>query len=377
MIGAIQHQIDDDDIAAVVEVLRSSCLTGGLRLERLEADFSRYMQGMHCVALSSGTAALHTAMAALGVGPGDEVIVPALSFVATAACIVYRGATPVFADVDGTRLTMDPDSVAALINPNTKAIITVDYAGHASEYHRLRDLADRAGVALVADVCHGLGGRWRELPSGCMADIAVFSFHPVKAITGGEGGMLSTHDGALARRALRFRHAGADRQAADRRSQNGFAYDIKELGQNYRLNEMQCALIVSQLKKLTGWISRRRDIAAAYRHALYDFAPLQLPGEADNVAHAWHFFPIRTDGRRNTMLRELHRRGIAANVHYVPIHLFSFFREHYATGPGLCPVTESVAEQLISLPVFAAMTDQQVQYVNEAVIDSVHSVYAL
>lgn len=364
-----RQTIDDDDIAAVVEVLRSDWLTTGPKVDEFERAFAAFTGVKHAVVVSNGTAALHTAAAALGIGPGDEVIVPAITFVATANCIVYQGGTPVFADVDPATLLIDPADVERKITAKTKAIIAVDYAGQPCDYEALRVIAQRHGLSLVADACHALGGSHQGQPVGSLADLSTFSLHPVKPITSGEGGVITTQDAGLAAKMRVFRSHGITSDFRQREKQGSWAYEMVSLGFNYRLSDLQCALAQSQLRKLPGWIARRQEIARRYDDAFSghsSFVPLTTrPG----VSHGYHLYVIRLRGGRDrgAVFKALRGEGIGVNVHYAPVHLHPFYREKFGMGPGLCPAAEQAAEEILTLPVFPRMSDADAEDVISAV----------
>jgi len=367
------HQcIDDADVAVVVETLRSDWLTTGPKVAEFERAVADLVGAAEAVAVSNGTAALHAAVHALGVGPGDEVVVPAITFAATANAVVFQGGTPVFADVDPGTLLLDPDNAAARITPRTKAMIAVDYAGQPCDYTRLRELAGAHGLGLGADGCHALGGRDGDAPVGTLADLTTFSFHPVKHVTTCEGGMVVTGDAALADRMRSFRNHGITTDARQREREGAWFYEMVELGYNYRLSDVQCALGLSQLRKLPGWVARRRDIARRYDAAFREVpavAPLEVRA---NALHAYHLYVVRLDldrlrADRAEVFAALRAEGIGVNVHYIPVHLHPFYRRRFGTGPGLCPVAEAAYERLLSLPLFPAMTDADVADVIEAV----------
>ena len=357
--------IDEDDIAAVVDVLRSDWLTTGPRVAEFEQALASATGTAEAVAVSSGTAALHLAMLALRIGSGDEVIVPALTFAASANCVAYCGGTPVFADVDPDTLLLDPADAARRITPRTKAIVAVDYAGQPCDYDALRALADAHGLALVADACHSLGGADRGRPVGSLADLSCFSLHPVKHITTGEGGAITTGDELLARRLRSLRNHGITTDHRERAESGAWFYEMTELGFNYRLTDFQCALGQSQLRKIGGWIERRQELARRYDAgvaALPGVRPLAMrPG----VSHAYHLYVVRTAGR-DAAFRALRDAGVGANVHYVPVHLHPFYRERFGTGPGLCPVAEAAYAEILSLPLFPQLADASVDRVVEA-----------
>ena len=367
-----RHEIDDADIAAVVAVLRGDWLTTGPLVGRFEEAFAAFVGSPRTVACANGTAALHLCMLAAGIGPGDEVIVPALTFVATANCARYVGATPVFADVRDDTLTIDPVHVATLVTPRTKAIIAVDYGGCPCDYEGLRAIADRHGLLLVADACHAPGATYHGRRVGSIADLSTFSFHPVKHLTTAEGGMVTTADSALADQIARLRNHGIDSDHRRREIANTWRYDAAELGFNYRLNDVQCALGLSQLEKLPAWVARRREIAAVYRAALADNPTLRLPQVPADRESGWHLYPMRLTGddpapRRAELFAALRQRGIGVNVHYLPVYLHSSF---VAAGypSGLCPVAEDAYSRLLSLPMWHGMSDEQVAGVVAAIV---------
>lgn len=364
--------IGDDDVAAVVETLRSDWLTTGPRVGDFEKAFAAMVGARDAVAVNSGTAALHAAMFAIAVGPGDEIIVPAMTFVASANCVVFQGSTPVFADVDPETLLLDPRSAAARITPRTKAIVSVDYAGQPCPYDELRALADTHGLALIADGCHALGGCYRGRPVGSLAALTAFSFHPVKHITTGEGGMVTTDDASYAARMRHFRNHGITTDARQREAAAAWFYEMVDLGFNYRLSDIQCALGCSQLKKLPGWIERRRAIARAYDEAFTEMPAVRPLAVREQVTHAYHLYVVRLDlGKirrtRSEVFAALRRDGIGVNVHYIPVNLHPYYRKRFGTGPGMCPVAEAAYEEILTLPLFPQMTDGEVRDVVAAV----------
>jgi perosamine synthetase len=368
--AVLQHGrqwIDEDDIAAVVEVLRSDGLNAGPAVGELESAFARVCGTRGAVAVSSGTAALHLAMLALGIGPGDEVIVPTLTFAATANCVAYCGGTPVFADVNPETLLIDPDSAARLVTSRTQAVIAVDYAGQPCDYGALRALTDEHGLALVADACHALGAREGGAPVGSLADISCFSLHPVTHVTTGEGGVLTTDDGELAASARRLRNHGIDPDQRARTQAGSWSHEQVELGFNYRLTDLQCALGSSQLRKLGPRVTRRREIAARYDHAFASRTSVLPVAVRPGVSHAYGLYVVQVP-ERERVFTALRAAGIGADVHYVPVHLQPYYREQHSTGPGLCPVAEAAYERLLSLPVFPQMTNEDVDHVVETTL---------
>jgi UDP-4-amino-4,6-dideoxy-N-acetyl-beta-L-altrosamine transaminase len=357
-----RQSIDDADIDAVISVLRSDWLTTGPAVDAFEGQFAQFVGARHAVAVSSGTAALHALMHGLGVGPGDEVIVPAMTFAATANAVVFQGGTPVFADVLAGNLLIDPESVARLMTPRTKAIIAVDYAGQPCDYDSLRGLTAAREIALVADGCHALGADFRGRRVGAVADATAFSFHPVKHVTTGEGGMITTDDGALAQRMRIFRNHGITTDHRQRSESGQWRYEMVTLGYNYRITDFQCALGSSQLKKLPLWLDRRRAIARQYDEA-FASSPRVRPVRAGcDVNHAYHLYVVRIENR-DRAYAVLRRRGIGVNVHYIPVHLHRFYRDRFGTHPGLCPVAEAAYAEILSLPMYPGLTDEDLRRV--------------
>jgi len=363
--------IESDDIAAVVDVLRSDWLTTGPKIPEFEQAFATLTGSREAVAVSSGTAALHAAMYAIDIKPGDEVIVPAITFAATANSVVFQGGCPIFVDVHPDTLLIDPEQVVRHISTKTKAIIAVDYAGQPCDYDTLRELADRYHVKLIADACHSLGGSYKGRPVGQLADLNTFSFHPVKHITTGEGGMISTNDPELARRMRIFRNHGITSDHRQREQQGSWFYEMVDLGYNYRITDIQCALGLSQLRKLAAWVKRRQEIAQRYDAALAGISVIRPLGVRTEVSHAYHLYVIRLDlarlqATRGQIFAALRAEGIGVNVHYIPVHLHPFYCERFSTKPGMCPVAEAAYEQVISLPIFPQMTDADLDHVIEA-----------
>ncbi len=367
------HQvIDENDIAAVVSVLRSDWLTTGPKIGEFEEAVCHFTGAAFGVALSSGTAALHAAMFAVGIGPGDEVIVPAITFVATANCVVYQGATPVFADVLPDTLLIDPDDVRRKITSRTKAVIAVDYGGQPCDYDQLQEISNKHDLRLVSDSCHALGAEYNGRKTGTIVDLTVFSFHPVKHITTGEGGMVVTDDPELAEKMRRFRNHGINTDHRCREMLATFHYDMEELGYNYRISDIQCALGISQLNKLASWLERRRQIAGLYDSLFAgseDIMPLrQIAGNQ----HAFHLYVVRLADKidRDQVFQIMRQNNIGVNVHYQPVYLHSFYsRRGYEAGQ--CPAAEEVYDHILSLPEFVGLSDRQVKQVavslNEAV----------
>ncbi|MBN9554059.1 MAG: DegT/DnrJ/EryC1/StrS family aminotransferase [Alphaproteobacteria bacterium] len=359
-----RQEIGDADVKAVVEALVSGWLTTGPRVSEFERSFATHVGAGEGVAVNSGTAALHCAMRALGIGPGDEVIVPAITFAASANAVLYEGGTPVFADVEPDTLLIDPASAAARITAKTRAIVAVDYAGQPADYDALRALAVPRGIKLIADACHAPGATYRGKATGTLADISCFSFHPVKHLTTCEGGMAVTDDPGMAAHMRRFRNHGIDSDHRSREAAGAHAYDMAELGYNYRLPDVQCALGLAQLRRLSGWVAARQNIARLYDEALAGIAEAVPLRTHPDRTHVHHLYVVRlVEGiDRDHVFARLRAEGIGANVHYAPVYLHS----HYARlgyPAGLCPNAEAAARQILTLPMFPAMGEADVRRV--------------
>jgi len=359
-----RQSVDEDDVWAVAEVLKSDWLTTGPKVAEFEEAFAERVGARYAVSVSSGTAALHAAAFAAGLSEGDEAIVPPMTFCATVNCVLYQGATPVFADVTEDTLNLDPGQVAAKVTSRTKAIFTVDYAGHPSALEELREIASAKGTLLIEDACHALGAEYKGKRVGSLADMTVFSFHPVKHITTGEGGMVTTDDGRLAETLRRFRNHGISSEVRQRQESGQWFYEMAFLGFNYRLPDIACALGLSQLGKLEANLARRREIAVRYDRELRDL-PLILPVVRDGMRSAWHLYPIRLQleslsAGRGEIFGALRAENIGVNVHYIPVHQHPYYRKKFPAYEGTLPIAENAYEELISLPMFHCMTDDDV-----------------
>ena len=371
-----RQAIDEDDIDAVAEALRSPFLTTGPRIAEFEAALAQATGARFVAAVSSGTAALHAAYRSVGIKPGDEVIMPALTFAATANAALYLGAKPVFGDVDRATGTLDPESAERAVTNRTRAIVAVDYAGHPADYDALRLISARHGLALVDDAAHSLGATDRGRKVGELADVATLSFHPVKLITTGEGGAVITNDPAIHQSIVEFRSHGMVRDDLRLlRHEGPWYHEMHDLGFNYRLTDFQSALGLSQLRKLPLFLARRREIASRYDQALADQGSFQIPGRRDGVESAWHLYVLRVmEGRADSAHRRrlafdaFRDRGLGVQVHYLPVYLHPFYQD-LGYARGLCPVAEDFYSRAISLPIYPAMTDAEVEQVTHTVRD--------
>ena len=352
--------VSEEDIAAVAEALRSPMISQGERLPAFERAFADAVEARYAVAFSSGTAALHGMTFAAGLGPGDEVVVPPLTFAGTTNALLYLGAAPVFADIDPQTLCLDPERVRQALTPRTRAVLTVDFAGRPSPYAELADLAGEADVLLLSDAAHAPGARYRGQAVGSdLADMTAFSFNPIKNLTAGEGGMVTTDVEAFRDRLALFRVHGMTREAErlERTSPGGWYYEQQHLGFNYKLSELHAALGHSQLPRLGAFNARRRQLAGFYADALAGL-PLDLPTAPDGAEHAWHLYAVQVQPphERATLFAHLRERGLGVQVHYVPVPMHPYYRRLGYTMDAF-PHAARYYERALSLPLHPAMTD--------------------
>lgn len=367
------HTMEQEDIDAVVSVLRSGWITTGPKVGEFEEAVATYVGVRYAVSFSSGTAALHGAAVAAELGPGDEAITTPLTFCATANCLLYTGASPVFADVRPDTLNINSEEVAKRITNRAKAILPVDYAGHPADLDEIISRAEQHGLVVIEDATHALGAEYEGRRVGSISHMTVFSFHPVKHITTGEGGMVTTDNPELARRLRMFHNQGIDLEArgSQRRVKGEWYYEMVALGYNYRLTDIGCALGLSQLKRLDANLERRREIATAYTEAFKKLPGLHPPLVQSGVNPSWHLYPIRLEletlkADRAEVFRALRAENIGVQVHYIPVHLHPFYRKQFGYGGGEYPIAEEAYERLISLPIFHGMTDQDIEDVKKA-----------
>jgi dTDP-4-amino-4,6-dideoxygalactose transaminase len=370
--------IGEDEIAEVVDTLRSGWVTTGPRARRFEADFAAFLgdESLQCVAVNSATAGLHLALEALAIGPGDEVITSTHTFTATAEVVRYLGADVTLVDIDPTTINLDPRAVEAAITPRTKAIIPVHYGGLAADMAAILDIARRHGLKVVEDAAHALPTTsGRHLVGTLASEAAVFSFYANKTITTGEGGMLVTRDEALARRARVMRLHGMSRDAFDRfiATVPSWYYEIVAPGFKYNLTDIAAALGLQQLKKARRFRERREQIARRFTEAFVDLPVITPPTAPPGELHAWHLYALRlADGAslgRDRLIEQLFERGIGCSVHYIPLHQQPYWRDRYGLSATMFPHSQRVYEHQLSLPIYTRMSDDDV----ERVIDAVRS----
>ncbi len=363
-----RQSVNDDDIAAVVEALRSDWLTMGPMVSSFEAAIAERAGTTDAVAVSSGTAALHAAYAATGITQGDEVITSPMTFVATAGTAVMQGAKIVFADIQPDTGNIDPESVSALVTPRTRVVSAVDYAGHPADLDELVDIAHSNDALLLEDAAHSIASLYRGRPVGSIADITTFSFFPTKNLTTAEGGAVVSTEDRLLDRARKFRMHGLVRDRAQQRypDEGPWHQEVHEFGLNYRLPDVLSALGTSQLTRLTAFKERRAKIFARYVDELSNVAELVLPTLRDYVDPMWHLFPIRVlDGQRRRVFDHLRENGVLVQVNYIPVYWHPVF-EDLGYRRGMCPVAEQFYSEEISLPMYSALSEPDQEFIGRA-----------
>lgn len=364
--------IEEEDIQAVVETLRSDYLTTGPKVREFEESVAAYTGADYAVAVANGTAALHIACLAAGIGPGDEVITTPITFAASANCVLYCGATPVFADIDPVTYNISPAAIREKLTKRTKAIIPVHFTGQPCEMNEIREIAKEYGLIVIEDAAHALGADYKGQRIGGISEMTCFSFHPVKHITTGEGGMVTTNDKALYDKLLLYRTHGITRSPELlEREEGGWYYEQQALGYNYRITDIQCALGVSQMKRLDGFVERRREIAARYTEAFSAVPGITVPAQAKFCNSSWHLYVIQVEKeRRREIFESLQAAEIGVNVHYIPVYKHPYYQKHgYASV--FCENAEELYGGLISLPMYPKLTKEQQEYVIEKVIEAV------
>ena len=360
-----RQSIDEDDIAAVVEVLRSDWLTCGPTVDRFEKALACRCGAAQAVAVSNGTAALHLAMRAIGVGPGDRVLTSANTFLASANATEYVGAAADFADIDPVTRCLSLETLKAAWKPDVKAVVAVDYAGIPCVSKEMADYIHQRGAVVVEDACHAIGSQRDGFPVGGLpwVDLTTFSFHPVKTLTTGEGGAILTNKAKWADSCRLNRSHGMKRLPSDVRP-----YTMETPGYNYRLTDLQCALGIAQLQKLDTFICRRREIVEKYNRAFAALPHVRIPQTPQGSSVAWHLYAVQVDfsalnTTRAAVMEALKAGGVGTQIHYYPVHLQPYYTHRYGYALGKCPVAETWFEQTLSLPLFPAMTDEDVRHV--------------
>lgn len=366
--------IDEDDVKAVSSVLLSDYITCGPKVSEMENTFCEYTGAKYSVAVSNGTAALHCACIAAGISKGDEVITTPLTFAASANCALYCGAKPVFADIDTETYNIDPESIRARITSRTKAIVAVDFTGQAVRHNEIRRICDEYGLTFIEDAAHAIGTAYSGKKVGCLADMTTFSFHPVKTITGGEGGLITTDDEKLFKRLMLARTHGIthdEELMKDAPHEGIWCYEQIMLGYNYRLTDFQAALITSQMKKIEIFKARRQEIVKRYDEAFSKLEGIAVQKEIPESDTCRHLYIIKLDLEKLSCTRRqffdaMSAENVQCQVHYVPVYWFPYYR-HMGYEKGLCPKAEEVYKGIMSIPIYPKMTDRDVEDVIKAV----------
>lgn len=369
------HQwIDEEDIKAVIEVLRSDWITQGPKVAEFEKEFAKYVRARYAVAVNSGTAALHTACFAAQIEKGDEVMTTPITFAASANCVLYQGGTPVFADIKEDTLNIDPEEIKKKINQKTKALIPVDFTGLPVDLEEIQKIARKYNLVIIEDASHALGATYKDSKIGSISDMTIFSFHPVKHITTGEGGMITTNNKEYYERLKLFRTHGITKDKDKLLKYDGpWYYEMQELGYNYRLTDFQCALGLSQLKKIDRIIQRRREIVQKYNCEFKDMPEIKIPENNSFYSNpTWHIYMIqlnleRLKAGRKEVFEALRAENIGVNVHYIPIHLQPYYQKRFGYNLGDFPKAENYYSRAITLPIFPKMTDKDIDDVIKAV----------
>lgn len=366
------QNIEQEDIEAVISTLKSDYLSTGPKVKEFETKFAQYVGSNYAVAVSSGTAALHCACLAMGLKKGDEVITTPLTFIATSNAILYCQATPVFVDIDINTFNIDVNKIEEKITPNTKAIIPVHFSGNPCNMEKIMELANKYNLMVIEDAAHALGAVYNNKKIGQIGDMTAFSFHPVKHITTGEGGMITTNNKELYEKLLLFRNHGMTRekeQFVNEEKEGNWYYEQICLGFNYRLTDFQSALGIVQLDKMSKSIKRRKEIANLYEEYLKDIPEIKIPYNCDNKNSVWHLYIIRIvdkDIDRKVFFDKLRERNIGVNVHYLPVHCHPYYRG-LGYSKGICPIAEKIYEEIITLPIHPKMTNEDVLYIIKSI----------
>ena len=364
MIPYGKQTIDQDDIQAVVDVLQSDFLTTGPKIAEFEQTVADYVGAKYAVAISNGTSALHAACFAAGIGPGDEVITTQLTFAASANCVLYCGGTPVFADVDPKTYNIDPEDIRRKITDRTKAIIAVHLAGQPCDMDAIHSIAREHGLIVIEDGAHALGSVYKGKKVGSLSDMTTFSFHPVKPITTGEGGMIVTDNEEFYKKMALFRSHGITRDDSMMTRNDGpWFYQQFDLGYNYRITDIQCALGCSQMKKLDRFLARRKEIVVRYNEAFADCDNIITPYQLSDTESGWHLYIVQVKNcDRRQVFEAMREKGIGVNVHYIPVYMHPYYQEHGYENVH-CANAEEIYSHIISLPLYPGLTSEQQDYV--------------
>lgn len=369
--------IDDEDIQSVLKILKGNYLTTGPMISKFEKEIAEYVGAKYAVAFSNGTAALHGACFAAGISTGDEVITTPITFAASANCILYLGGRPIFADIDHKTYNINPQKIKELITDKTKAIITVDFTGQPADLNAIKQIAKENNLIVIEDAAHALGAKYKKKRVGSISDMTMFSFHPVKIITTGEGGIITTDKKDYYQELIQFRTHGITRDPSQLSEiHEPWHYEMQFLGFNYRITDIQAALGVSQLKKVDHFLQMRKQYVELYNEAFQEYPEISVPYQSTYSDSSWHLYVIRLNlellnANRKEIYEALAQENIGVNVHYIPVYFHPFYQQ-LGYKKGLCPEAENLYEKIITLPLFPAMNEADVYDVINAVKKVIH-----
>jgi UDP-4-amino-4,6-dideoxy-N-acetyl-beta-L-altrosamine transaminase len=371
--------IDDQDIEAVTETLKSDYLTTGPKIKEFEDKFADYVDAKYAVAITNGTAALHAATYAAGIKKGDEVITTPITFAATANSVLYQDAIPVFADIDPKTYNIEPVSIKENITDKTKAIIPVHYTGQPCEMDKIKEIATKNDLIIIEDGAHAVGATYKDKKIGSIGDMTTFSFHPVKNMTTGEGGMITTDSKELYDKLMKFRTHGITKNESEyiNSSDGPWYHEQQELGYNYRITDIQAALGITQLEKLDEFLARRREIVNKYNQEFKEIEGLIIPKQLENTNSAWHIYVLQLElekltGDRKEIFKALREKNLGVNVHYIPVYFHPYYQS-LGYEKGICPKAESLYERIITIPLYPKMTNQQVDEVIKRIKSTINN----
>ena len=372
-----KQSIDDNDIESVISVLKSDWLTTGPKVDEFEEKFAKYVNSKYAVAVSSGTAALHAAAFAAGISDGDEVITTPMTFAASANCVLYQNGKPMFSDIDKKTYNIDPTKIEEKITNKTKAIIPVDYTGQPCEIDIINEITEKKDLVVIEDASHAVGAKYKGKKLGSFSDLSVFSFHPVKHITTGEGGMITTNSEEMYEKLLLFRNHGITKNKDKFFSKNdgGWFYEQQYLGYNYRITDLQCALGISQLKKLDDFIKKRKEIVKKYNDAFENIDEIIPPYQLEYAESSWHLYVIQLDlsklkAKRKKIFNILRKNNLGVQVHYIPVYYHPYYQK-LGFKKGICPNAEEIYKKIISIPLYPKMTDDDIDRVIEVILKTI------
>ena len=358
--------INNKEINEVIDSLKSNWITTGPKMKKFEENFKNFIGSKYAVAVNSGTAGLHISTSSINIQPGDEVITTPLTFVASSNCIIYRGGTPIFADIKKDTYNIDPNEIKKKITPKTKAIIPVHFTGQPCEMDEIFEVANDHNLYIIDDAAHAIDAEYKGKKIGNMNDLTVFSFHPVKNITTAEGGIVTTNNEELYEKLLMFRTHGITRDATKRFGKSGkYYYDMQYLGFRYNMSELHAALGIQQLAKLESFQKRRREIVKIYNREFQDLKEMTIPYVKNNIKHSWHLYVIQLNLEylkvdRDYIFKALREENIGVNVHYIPVHYHSYYQRNFGLKKGILPKVEWLFPRLLTIPLFPKMTDDDV-----------------